>query len=254
LIATVTFAMQSLLTGAVLLVISRTKTPAIRGDAASPGRPLKLIKEALLVDNVIGMTSFCGYSFCAFGSTQMWPVVHPVGMSGPHIGLRNAVWLVTTPLQWYIFCRTCTNASQNDVASIMAHTIIMQVTGLCCLVTGSSTLWVVMFVASSLAFVAMLWKAFTIPLIDDLQRIVRPVLYCELVLWTAYPVVFGARAAGLIGVWTEQVLVYTILDVCSKTITLNTIFMKCVYIILQRVQGLLQEEQTQQMHPSAVGA
>jgi hypothetical protein len=189
------------------------------------------------------MTSFCAYALFAFGSTQTWLVVHPVGMSGPHIGLRNAVWLVTTPLQWYIFCKTCTNASLHDVASIMAHTVIMQVTGLCCLVTGSSTLFVAMFAASSLSFAAMFWKAFTVPpLIDDLARIVRPVLYCELALWAAYPVVFGARAAGLIGVWTEQVLVYTVLDVGAKTVTLTTILMTGVYVILQRVQGLLPEQ------------
>jgi hypothetical protein len=232
LVATVIFAMQSLVTGAILLVTSgMKKTRAGSGDAARPGHHLKLIEEALLVYSVISTTSFCGYALLAFGL-----VAPPVEMAGPHIWFRNAVWLVTTPLQWYVFCRTCTRASQHDVASIMAHAVIMQVTGLCCLATGSSTLWVVMFVACSLSVVAMFWKALTIPLIDSFELIVRPTLYFELALWTACPVVLGARAAGLIGVWTEQALMFTVLDVCAKTITLITILTTELYIILQRAQ------------------
>lgn len=40
-------------------------------------------------------------------------------------------------------------------------------------------------------------------------------------LWTLYPIVAMMRMVGFMEPWTEQVLVYTLLDVAAKSVTFS---------------------------------
>lgn len=211
------------LAGLTNLGLESEKSPAISG-----------LYDALKVYLIISSINFVGYACFATSCSELM-FVHLPGAGGvPYLRMRNVLWLISTPLQWLCFSRACTTAGMRDVAVVMASTVVMQLTGIIMLSATTVYGWSLCFCLSMLAFLVMFEKVFRFPLVKEVAFIARPVLYSELALWTAYPLAFCARGFGFIGLWTEQVLIYTVLDVLTKTICLSAIAMAHFYIVLSR--------------------
>jgi hypothetical protein len=243
LVATVTFGTQTVVTCACALVARRMTKLAhlneLQTEDTKRMADLGGVAEALCVYACISLVSFCTYALFTFGSEKYFLIVQDK-LHGPHIALRNITWLVSTPLQWYTFGRTCTDSSLSEIGRIMLYTVVMQVAGICVFLSSSSFMWYSMFMISSAAFVGMFWGAFYLDVPRDFETIIRPLLWLELILWIAYPIVLGCAAAGLVGTWTEQVVLFTLLDIGAKSVSLSAILMVYVYVVLSRVNVALQ--------------
>lgn len=196
----------------------------------SLGYQLGNIRKSLWVFLFISMLGLCVYSHFAFGSGTFLSMKSLDG--GPHLGLRNVFWLLSTPCQWFCFASALTAATSKDLFKTVIATIVMQTTGIGFL-AASGVVWrAIWFIASCIAFVVMFDEAFKLPRLQDFQQISSVALRVELLIWTLYPVAMCLRLAGVTSPWWEQVLVYSVLDIVTKTITLSVILATQFHIIV----------------------
>ena len=81
--------------------------------------------------------------------------------------------------------------------------------------------------------------AYQLPLVKEFN-FVSHVYSAELALWALNPTALLMRTAGLLDPWHEQVLVYSILDICTNAVTLSVILLAHFQVIVTGADGALQ--------------
>eukprot|EP00929_Paragymnodinium_shiwhaense_P052019 TRINITY_DN26091_c0_g1_i1.p1 TRINITY_DN26091_c0_g1~~TRINITY_DN26091_c0_g1_i1.p1 ORF type:complete len:329 (-),score=37.23 TRINITY_DN26091_c0_g1_i1:403-1389(-) len=168
-----------------------------------------------------------------FGSRFVW--VRFMEDGGPHILARNFVWLVSTPLQWYCYARSCSLATPQQVQRLCAATMLMQLFGILFILVWSSAIRLAMFLISCVFFLLMFREAHQIAATSEMRCLSLAMKWLKLLLWIGYPLAVALRLAGRLSPWMEQVLVYTALDVIAKTVTMTGILATQLTIVLARI-------------------
>eukprot|EP00929_Paragymnodinium_shiwhaense_P087901 TRINITY_DN48047_c0_g2_i1.p1 TRINITY_DN48047_c0_g2~~TRINITY_DN48047_c0_g2_i1.p1 ORF type:complete len:335 (+),score=31.91 TRINITY_DN48047_c0_g2_i1:154-1158(+) len=168
-----------------------------------------------------------------FGESVFW--VNFLEDGGPHILGRNLQWLLSTPLQWYCFARSCTQASPEQTRRLVVNTIMMQVVGLFSMLSVNLLLRYTMFAVSSFFLVLMFREAHKIPVPDEMRSVSRMILHLDIAVWNGYPLAVMLRFAGVISPWTEQVVAYTVLDILAKSVSITGIIATQLTMVLSKI-------------------
>jgi hypothetical protein len=188
------------------------------------------VEESCWVYSIISLAGALAYFHYSFGSEMsLLQNLAPDPGDYPHLGKRHLIWLISTPLQWISFARSSSEATVGEIRSIVLWCIAMQLFGMLMLWASTLTAWVIMFSMSLISFVCMFREAYRLPLVKEHEWVSRKVLHMYLVLWSMYPLLTCARVTGLLSIWYEQVLGYTVLDVTCKTVTHSGIVL--VYVL-----------------------
>lgn len=226
LVALIVYGMQTLLTGLCLLAVVRRTF-----YVGSLAPPLARAEKSLRIYLVVSITAMMTYTYLTFSSGSFLIVMSPAG--GPHYLCRNLLWLVSTPGQWYAYCVACTAANRRQISSVITATIMMQLCGILMLTTGNFALILTFFLLGTTSFLAMFRCVFILPCVEDYSYLAKRLLVLEMILWSLYPVTVLLRLFGLINWWTEQVLVFTLLDVSTKSVTLTLILVCHFFTVVQ---------------------
>jgi len=160
---------------------------------------------------------------------------------GPYLFSRHVHWLVSSPVQWYLFGLTCTpHRDPHEVWKVCFSCFAMQIYGILFVSAQDMKLQIICFIASCGYFVRMFWLAFHLPLMANMAIVGHRVLCFKTGIWSLYPVVSALRWMGVISSWTEQVLILTVLDLVAKTITFSSILACRVILVLAHIPGSMQ--------------
>mmetsp|Transcript_51934 Transcript_51934/g.121576 ORF Transcript_51934/g.121576 Transcript_51934/m.121576 type:complete len:745 (+) Transcript_51934:50-2284(+) len=163
---------------------------------------------------------------------------HPV--YGDHLIFRNLHWLFVTPWQWFIYASLCTTASASEIWSIAYPTVALHILALLMLLCTLPSLRFVCFGFSSLCEAIMFQRVFALHRLPEMYRVSSFIGRWKFGLWTAYPVVCFLRMLDCISGWSEQVVLYTILDVSTKALTLSLIVAARCAQFISNINGTLQ--------------
>jgi len=162
-----------------------------------------------------------------------------VGGKGKYLITRHMHWLVSTPTQWYAFGLTCTRATPEELGALYEATVNMQIHGILMLTSNQRLSWFCL-ISSCGFFIEMFWRAFRLPLLKDMEIVGNRIRWANFVVWVLFPVAVLLRWADLIDAWTEQVLIFSSLDVLAKAITFMGILIARVVLWLAHINGIVQ--------------
>jgi len=161
------------------------------------------------------------------------------GDTGIYLITRHLHWLVSTPAQWYAFGLTCTKASREEMSALYEATVNMQIHGIFMLTSNRRLSWFCML-SSCGFFIEMFWRAFRLPLLQDMATVGRRIIWANFCVWVLFPVAVCLRWAAFIDGWCEQVLILSSLDVIAKAITFTGILSARVVLWLSHINGIVQ--------------
>jgi len=214
---------------------------------------LENVRNSLWSFLYISTSGFLVYSYFAFGTGNFMHMKSVDG--GIHLGLRNLFWMFSTPGQWYCFAKALSTATNEEIAFIFVVTLAMQSFGFLMLVLSSPVACAACFIAACIAFAMMFHAAFQLPLLKELGSISHSVLHLEIFSWAMYPTALCLRTVGWIDPWCEQVLIYSVLDILTKTITMGAILMTQFTIVLTGAHEALEAiESHSRVHQSSLSA
>jgi hypothetical protein len=181
---------------------------------------------------LISTLSLFSYLEMAFGGVQL------VTGKGEHLLVRNFVWALSNPTQWYVFACSFTSATQNHMISIIGATSLMHLFGILMLLVKRSDMMWFCFWASSAYFVVMFQIAFEMEHLRETRHVSRRILHVWLILWSMYPIASFAQYAGMISDWTAQVVVYSFLDVLTKCASFSAIITSRMLLTLETLSQM----------------
>lgn len=233
LVVGVVYGMQMVVVGVVL----RTLTLRVfhHGSLAAQ---MQGVERSLWVFLFISAIGCVMYWYLWFGSGTFLLLTSSDG--GPYLLLRNVFWLFSTPAQWFAFTHSCTKTSNEYLTKVITSTIALQILGIVMLAMPNFGLYATCFVLSSVFFARMIGLVLKFSIVQEFDFIAHRLLHLDIIVWVCYPVAHAMRQFGLISPWTEQVLIYSILDICTKTVTFSAIVMIHAYIILNGANEALQ--------------
>lgn len=196
------------------------------------------VRHSLRIFLLISTFGLAVYAYFAFASGRFLCIQSLDG--GPHLGLRNIFWMLSTPGQWGCFAKSLTTASDSEISRILTATIAMQAFGMASLAQTSLALHLAFIFCGCVSFAVMFHAGLRLPLLEEFKPIAVVALNSELVTWGSYPVILIARTMGWIDPWTEQVLIYSILDIVTKTIMLSAILTTQFHIMISGAEEALQ--------------
>jgi len=194
------------------------------------------IKRGLHAHLFVCVTGVVFYSVGYYSSTYF--VVTTDILDGEHLIARNFHWLVSTPLEWYIYKLCFLRPDEpSKMVTVYASCAAMQIFGILMCVTPFPVFF---FVASSVCFVLMFWMLYKLPQVPETAAVGRRVLDFHLFLWSAYPVAQLGRSAGWLSVSQQQVLVHSFLDCCAKGLSFSAILVARLTRTLTSMTGAIQ--------------
>lgn len=179
----------------------------------------------------------------------------------PHVGTVNSevrlmghyiVWAVSMPMQWVIFINFFSSADSLQITRLLLATAAIPVTGHWASDAAANDRPLESYIAWSIGTWAMLSAfkyAMALPLEPAMGSTARNIRTWMLFVWTFYPVAHLGRQFGYISSYSEQVLLYTVLDICSKTGTLSA--MVCTQV-LRMIFFCVQEADLQQENTNLI--
>eukprot|EP00747_Dinoflagellata_sp_TGD_P215871 gnl/TRDRNA2_/TRDRNA2_88506_c0_seq1.p1 gnl/TRDRNA2_/TRDRNA2_88506_c0~~gnl/TRDRNA2_/TRDRNA2_88506_c0_seq1.p1 ORF type:complete len:508 (-),score=70.93 gnl/TRDRNA2_/TRDRNA2_88506_c0_seq1:220-1743(-) len=228
-IAAVTLAMMGSFDVAALRMMS-----VLQQFINETGLRMKRSLKAHLLISISGTVIYSSYCIC------QRHILAPGDDSSPHLLLHNFHWTFSCPLQWYVFSQCYTRASQSDMLDVYMYCFAFHIAGILHMLALDVSLQCVLFVLAVISYVCMLWKVFCLPLIPEGVQVARRVQIWTTCLWSAYPVVKVSAMTGLIGIWSEQVFAYSMLDIVAKALTLSSIMISRCVLTLADTRGTLE--------------
>jgi hypothetical protein len=157
---------------------------------------------------------------------------------GDHLITRNFHWLVSTPLQLYIYSLVFSDPGmRHSMVPIYCWCVSMQIFGILMMVTTYSGECCVL---SCVSFVAMFAMLAQVPLLPETSDLARKSLVPMIALWSCYPCCTWLASSGVVSRETEQLYLYPFLDCCTKCLTLGSVLMARVVRTLASIDGSLQ--------------
>ncbi|CAK0851681.1 unnamed protein product, partial [Prorocentrum cordatum] len=196
------------------------------------------IKRCLQAHLFVCATGMLFYS-SGYSSTTLF-VVTEDSVGGEHLIGRNFHWLISTPIEWYIYklCFVCPGNRSNCMMMIVyALCVAMQIFGILVCVAPFPNL---SLVASSGCFVLMFVVLYQVPQVPETAMVGRRVLDLHLLLWSAYPIAHFCRVAGWMTVGKQQVFVHCTLDCCAKGLSFGAILVARLTRTLTSMTGAIQ--------------
>eukprot|EP00747_Dinoflagellata_sp_TGD_P146030 gnl/TRDRNA2_/TRDRNA2_176641_c0_seq2.p1 gnl/TRDRNA2_/TRDRNA2_176641_c0~~gnl/TRDRNA2_/TRDRNA2_176641_c0_seq2.p1 ORF type:complete len:404 (+),score=24.54 gnl/TRDRNA2_/TRDRNA2_176641_c0_seq2:83-1294(+) len=149
-------------------------------------------------------------------------------MSGDesHLLMRNVYWTLSTPLQWFAFSSCFTTANTKQMTIVYFSCLSTQVCGILALLSCCFPMKCFFIALAVVAFAVMFRQVFFLPLARQTASIAHHSRIVCLCLWVCFPcVVLGRLMCGpdLTSIWSEQVLLLTLLDVSAKLVTFSSI-------------------------------
>eukprot|EP00929_Paragymnodinium_shiwhaense_P045348 TRINITY_DN2317_c0_g1_i1.p1 TRINITY_DN2317_c0_g1~~TRINITY_DN2317_c0_g1_i1.p1 ORF type:complete len:325 (+),score=32.86 TRINITY_DN2317_c0_g1_i1:108-1082(+) len=244
-VVTTIYFLQAAISGTILCVLAYRKTDGAQLQTVR----FRTSMKAVLFISLLGLLLY----------TYMWRERH-CGLvviqadGGPFFVVRNLFWLVSTPIQWYAFASACTTASAREIKHVVSPCIIMQFFGLCNLYAAGCAWAFTSWWVSAYFFIEMFVYAHALPVLPHFNRIGAVILRMDLLLWALYPVVFGLRYMAWVQPWTEQVLLYSLLDIATKTVSFSATVTTQFAVILANISEALSiisaAEHVRQMNPN----
>eukprot|EP00419_Tripos_fusus_P089227 CAMPEP_0172866802 /NCGR_PEP_ID=MMETSP1075-20121228/82195_1 /TAXON_ID=2916 /ORGANISM="Ceratium fusus, Strain PA161109" /LENGTH=629 /DNA_ID=CAMNT_0013716011 /DNA_START=110 /DNA_END=1996 /DNA_ORIENTATION=- len=161
------------------------------------------------------------------------------GETGLYLISRHIHWLLSTPTQWFVFGLTCSKATPEELRALYEATINMQIHGILMLTRNRRLSWFCML-SSCGFFLEMFWRAFSLPLLPDMAKVGGRIRWVNFFVWVFFPIASLLRWADSIDAWSEQVLIFTSLDVIAKAITFTGILSARVVLWLAHIEGIVQ--------------
>jgi hypothetical protein len=182
------------------------------------------------------------FYFSQYFSEQHIVVLMPDG--GEFSIMRNLLWSISAPLQWYTFIMsfaTATEKAQKSISiSIYVWICAMHLFGVFMVLAQNEFLAWLCGALSTAAFVLVGVRVFELPLVPETASSAHVCRCLTLLIWTAYPVVAFGRMLGFISPWTEQNLLYTSFDVLTKCVELGGIIVARVLLVLRNLNGTVE--------------
>jgi len=196
------------------------------------------LQRSLWLYMVMSITGSIMY-FSKWSNSSHW-IVNMTDAGGECFIMRNVHWLVSNPMQWFVYSQACTNCTLEDMTGIYKATVLLQIYGLLRLLTSDSRVRACMFTFSSCYYIQMFWLVYQLPLQRGMKLVAERIRDSTLIIWSIFPAVVLCRSFGLIGAWSEQVLLLSILDVIAKGLTFSAIIVSRVVLSLARINGTIQ--------------
>jgi len=208
---------------------------------------LKRLREGIYIS--IGINLFSAALYTHYYVSD-WSYFTGIVDSEARLVGRYILWSMSLPLQWLIFIdvfsSTATEEAQN--VQLLVTAFAVPVLGEWAAEAASSGMHGTSYLAGGLSMGCMVVAyrfACAIPLEPGIRNAACRIRDCMLFLQVVvYPIVHFGRQFGLLSPWAEQVLLYTVLDVCSKAVTHSAIcFAQVQRMVFYCVQeaGLQQE-------------
>lgn len=189
----------------------------------------KQLHRGFAAHSLVSFVGMVEYSHMYLGSSQ---VVLAIPGAAEHLILRNMVWALSNPIQWYVFICSFTSAGPDQLKAISLFTGAMHVFGMLMHCSRNPRIVWLFFWLSCASFLAMFKVAFELPLLRETEVIATRFLVAKLVLWILYPITTFARLSGMISLWSEQVLLYSVLDVIAKCVTFLSVVVSRILLTL----------------------
>lgn len=157
---------------------------------------------------------------------------------GDHLITRNFHWLVSTPLQLYIYSLVFSDPTvRHSMVPTYCLCCSMQIFGILMMVTTYPGECCVL---SCVSFVAMFAMLAQVPLLPETSALARKSLVPMIALWSCYPGCMWLASSGVVSRETEQLYLYPLLDCCTKCLTLGSVLMARIVRTLASIDGSLQ--------------
>jgi len=229
LVAACVMTMQSLLVFVTFIVTSSFWT----------GQSLSNSQRFTNTVKAYGFVSCFSAAFYWHLSTMPSTLVAKMPDDGDWIVSRSIHWHFTTPVQIFIFVSSC-SPSRRDLPLLICLCLLMQFFGLLMLLIHPLEWQVLCFGLSCVSYALLIGRMTMLTLLPNVDPLGKVILWLYVGLWTLYPVSTVLRAVGWIDDWTEQVLIFTILDVISKSITFGGLLLIRFSLNLLSMQGSVQ--------------
>eukprot|EP00929_Paragymnodinium_shiwhaense_P044567 TRINITY_DN22846_c0_g1_i1.p1 TRINITY_DN22846_c0_g1~~TRINITY_DN22846_c0_g1_i1.p1 ORF type:complete len:837 (+),score=167.75 TRINITY_DN22846_c0_g1_i1:92-2602(+) len=190
--------------------------------------------QALLFINTLG-----SFMYFWFFSAEAQLVVSLTDGSSCLL-LRNIYWLVSTPLEWYIFAQSFTSCEVRQVLTICVTAALIQAFGIGAFLLRSPTLSSLCFCAGSLCFCFTFLFVYRLKLLPETMVLGQNLRSLFFALWCFYPLAILLRRFGLINPWMEQVMIYSLLDVVMKSVLMLALTAGRVVRAIAGMNGTMQ--------------